>query len=216
MIIRPLGDSAVLVVFGEEIREDLNALVRGLARAIEGAGFEWLAEVVPAYSSLAVFYDPSLIGYDDVRRIIEGIPFEPEDAGGRLVEVPVKYGGEFGPDLGFVAEHNGLSEEEVVEIHSSRIYKVYFIGFLPGFPYLSEVDERIAAPRLERPRLRVPAGSVGIAGRQTGIYPVESPGGWRIIGRTPLKLFDPSREPPVLLRSGDRVKFIPVEEWPHD
>ncbi|WP_297062538.1 5-oxoprolinase subunit PxpB [Thermococcus sp.] len=212
MRIKPLGDSALLVSFGERIDEEINEKVHTLAKAIEQANFEWLVEVVPAYSSLAVIYDPALVDFESVKRTIEGIEITSERFEGKLVEVPVVYGGEYGPDLEFVAEYNGLSVDEVVEIHSRPVYRVYFLGFLPGFAYLGGMDERIATPRLEKPRLKVPAGSVGIAGKQTGIYPLESPGGWRLIGRTPLRLFNPAKDPPTLFQPGDRVKFVPIDE----
>src|SRR5262249_50291792 len=135
----------------------------------------------------------------------------PLDAGTyspRVIEVPTIYGGEFGPDLDFVAQYHNLTPEEVIRIHSERDYRVFMLGFTPGFPYLGEVDERIATPRLDIPRKRVPAGSVGIAAKQTGIYPIESPGGWRLIGQTSLTLFDPGREPPFLIDAGDTVRFV--------
>jgi len=212
MNFKPLGDSALLVSFGEAIDEEINDRVHALAGTIERASFEWLVEVVPAYSSLAVIYDPRLIDFEGVKRAIQALEFSAEKFEGRLVEIPVLYGGEHGPDLEFVAQYNGLTPEEVIEIHSRPVYRVYFLGFLPGFPYLGGMDERIATPRLEKPRLKVPAGSVGIAGKQTGIYPLKSPGGWRLIGRTPLRLFNPEREPPTLLQPGDRVKFAPIDE----
>ncbi len=211
--IKPAGDSAILISFGEVIDEGINGRVQAVARAVEETNFEWLVEVVPAYSSLYVFYDPLRVSYAEVEASIKPLlNAKTESFEGRLVEVPVVYGGKYGPDIEFVAEHNGLTVDEVVEIHSRPVYRVHFLGFLPGFAYLGGMDERIAAPRLERPRLKVPAGSVGIAGEQTGIYPLESPGGWRLIGRTPLRLFNPSKEPPTLLQPGDRVKFVPIEE----
>ncbi|NPA47330.1 MAG: 5-oxoprolinase subunit PxpB [Thermococci archaeon] len=212
MNFKPLGDSALLISFGEVIDEEINDRVHALAGAIEKANFGWLVEVVPAYSSLAVIYDPALTDFDGVRQAIERLEFSAERFEGKLAEIPVLYGGEYGPDLEFVAQYNGLTPEEVIEIHSRPIYRVYFLGFLPGFAYLGGMDGRIATPRLERPRLKVPAGSVGIAGGQTGVYPIESPGGWRIIGRTPLRLFDPEKEPPTLLQPGDRVRFVPIDE----
>ncbi len=211
--LKPAGDSALLISFGELIDEEINGRVHAVARAIEEADFEWLVEVVPAYSSLLVVYDPLKVAYVEVETAIKPLlNAETESFRGRLVEVPVVYSGQYGPDIEFVAEHNGLTVDDVVEIHSRPVYRVYFLGFLPGFAYLGGMDERIAAPRLERPRLKVPAGSVGIAGKQTGIYPLESPGGWRLIGRTPLRLFNPSKEPPTLLQPGDRVKFVPIDE----
>ncbi|WP_297420053.1 5-oxoprolinase subunit PxpB [Thermococcus sp.] len=211
--IKPSGDSAIAVSFGETIDEEINGRVHAVARAIEEMSFEWLVEVVPAYSSLYVFYDPLKVSYTEVEASIKPLlNAKTESFEGRLIEVPVVYGGKYGQDIEFVAEHNGLTVDDVIEIHSQQVYRVYFLGFLPGFAYLGGMDERIAAPRLERPRLKVPAGSVGIAGRQTGIYPLESPGGWRLIGRTPLRLFNPSKEPPTLLQPGDRVKFVPIDE----
>ncbi|ASJ07467.1 5-oxoprolinase subunit PxpB [Thermococcus pacificus] len=212
-VINPAGDSTLLISFGETIDEGINERVHAIARAIEKAGFEWLVETVPAYSSLLVIYDPLKVTYTEVEASIkpllnaEGCTVE-----GRLVKIPVVYGGKYGPDIEFVAEHNGLTVDDVIEIHSRPVYRVYFLGFLPGFAYLGGMDERIATPRLEKPRLKVPAGSVGIAGKQTGIYPLESPGGWRLIGRTPLRLFNPAKEPPTLLQPGDRVKFVPIDE----
>ncbi len=210
--LKPAGDSALLVSFGETIDEEVNEKVHALAKRLEQARFEWLVEVVPAYSSLAVIYDPTLVGFEEVKRAVEGIRVTSERFEGRLIEIPVVYGSSYGPDIEFVANYNGLSVDDIIEIHSKPVYRVYFLGFLPGFAYLGGMDERIATPRLEKPRLKVPAGSVGIAGKQTGIYPLESPGGWRLIGRTPLRLFNPAKEPPTLLQPGDRVKFVPIEE----
>ncbi len=174
-ILPPLGDSALLISFGEVIDDEVNARVHAVARAIEGEDFEWLVEVVPAYSSLAVIFDPLKATFEEVKRAVEPLlDVSAETFKGRKIEIPILYGGEYGPDIEFIAEYNGLSVDDVIEIHSGKTYRVHFLGFLPGFAYLSPVDERIATPRLERPRLKVPAGSVGIAGRQTGIYPIES------------------------------------------
>src|ERR671914_867162 len=138
-------------------------------------------------------------------------PSEIEDLDTRTVGIPVHYGGNFGPDLGFVALHNELTEQQVIEIHSQPMYLVYMIGFAPGFPYLGGMSERLASPRRESPREKIPAGSVGIAGSQTGVYPIETPGGWQLIGRTPLRLFRPDKDDPSLLRTGDRVRFHAIE-----
>ncbi|ASJ02500.1 allophanate hydrolase [Thermococcus profundus] len=213
MEIKPLGDSAILISFGEVIDDSINARVHAVARAIEKKDFDWLVETVPAYSSLAVIFDPLRASFEDVREAIQPLlGVSAEAFMGRRIEIPVLYGGEYGPDIEFVAQYNGLSVDDVIELHSGKTYRVHFLGFLPGFAYLSPVDERITIPRLEKPRLKVPAGSVGIAGRQTGIYPIESPGGWRLIGRTPLRLFDPGRDPPTLLQPGDEVNFVPIGE----
>ncbi|MFA4669283.1 5-oxoprolinase subunit PxpB [Pyrococcus kukulkanii] len=210
--IRLLGDSGVLISFGEVIDEEINKRVHALAQAIEKDKPGWLIEVVPAYSSLAIYYDPTLITHEEVISYVSGLKFNVEDVKGRKIEIPVAYGGEFGPDIEFVAEHNGLTVDDVIEIHSKPLYRVYFLGFLPGFAYLGGMDERIATPRLEKPRTKVPAGSVGIAGKQTGWYAIESPGGWRIIGRTPLRTFNPERVPPSIVLPEDYVKFVPIDE----
>ncbi len=213
---QPTGDAALLVTIGERIDLATNRQAHALAQAIRHARADHvlsgLGEAVPGYVTLLVHYDPLLLSYQTVEAFLrqnlsseEVLALEP-----RRVEVPVVYGGEAGPDLPFVAEHNGLSEAEVIRIHSARDYPVFMMGFTPGFPYLGGMDPAIAAPRLSSPRSRVPGGSVGIAGEQTGIYPLDSPGGWRIIGRTALKLFDPARDPPFLLAPGDVVHFVPI------
>jgi len=170
---------------------------------------------VPTYRSLLVRYDPLKITYEqlafrikDVERNLKTTKQEE----GRLFVIPVIYGGEYGPDLNFVAKCHGLTDEQVVKLHSDREYRVYMIGFVAGFPYLGEVADEIATSRLETPRLRVPAGSVGIAEKQTGIYPCEAPGGWQIIGRTPIRLFNPLEQPPTPLKAGDTIKFKPISE----
>jgi KipI family sensor histidine kinase inhibitor len=207
----PVGDRALLVEFGNSISIEINRKVHALNHAISQLELLGVEECVPTYRSLLVYYDPLKTSY-------ERLVFQLKDLEGRLekfkvstrkrvIEVPVVYGGECGPDLGYVAKYHGLDEEEVVRLHCGREYTVYMIGFVAGFPYLGEVAEEIATPRLKTPRLRVPAGSVGIAEKQTGIYPCESPGGWQIIGRTPLKLFDTRSSPPAVMQPGDTVKF---------
>ncbi len=210
---KPAGDSALVIIFGDRIDEEINKKVHAVANAIEKASPDWLIEVVPTYTSVYVYYDPLELSYQEALDAIR--PFlsaEPKEEKPRIVEIPTVYGGEFGPDIEFVAQHNSLTVDDVIEIHSKPLYRVYMLGFTPGFAYLGGMDERIATPRLEKPRLKVPAGSVGIAGKQTGIYPIESPGGWRLIGRTPLRLFTPEKDPPTLLRPGDYVKFVPISE----
>jgi KipI family sensor histidine kinase inhibitor len=205
----------LVVEFGDRIDEAINRRVHLLAHVLAQDPVPGLGEAVPTYRSLLVHYDPLQLGYGDVARLVKDRLQEMEDVRlpqPRLVEVPTLYGGEFGLDIAFVARHNGISVEEVIRIHSGVDYPVYMLGFTPGFPYLGGVAAAIAAPRLQTPRPRVPAGSVGIAGQQTGIYPIESPGGWRIIGRTPLVLFDPHRDRPALLAAGDRVRFLPISE----
>lgn len=213
MRFKPAGDSALVIIFGDRIDEGINKKVHAVANAIEKASPDWLIEIVPTYTSVYVYYDPLKLSYQNILDAIK--PFlsvEPKEERPRIVEIPTVYGGEFGPDIEFVAKHNGLTVEEVIEIHSKPLYRVYMLGFTPGFAYLGGMNERIATPRLEKPRLKVPAGSVGIAGKQTGIYPIESPGGWRLIGRTPLRLFTPEKDPPTLLQPGDYVRFVPISE----
>jgi len=208
----PAGDSAIVIELGDEISEECNEKVIALSEDMRDA--KGVVELLPTYRSLLVYYDPSITDFDEVAKMSEErmgrlrIQIDKR----RVFEVPVCYGGDFGPDLSFVAQHNGLSEEEVIRIHTSRSYRVYMLGFLPGFPYLGGMDERIAAPRLEKPRTRVAEGSVGIAGKQTGIYPLESPGGWRIIGRTPLKLYNPEADDPVSVRAGDTIRFVRISK----
>jgi len=212
----PFGDSALLIEFGDVISLEANRKVIALNEAILKATIHGVEELVPTYRSLLVRYNPLKTTYEqlvftikDIENTLEGLRVEVE---GRKIIIPVAYGGEYGPDLTYVAQHHGLIEEQVVNLHSEREYRVYMIGFVAGFPYLGEVPDEIATPRLETPRLKVPAGSVGIAGKQTGIYPCEAPGGWRIIGRTPIKLFNPLQQPPALLKTGDTVKFKPISE----
>jgi KipI family sensor histidine kinase inhibitor len=212
----PFGDSALLVEFGDAISLEINRKVITLNDVISEAEIHGVEELVPTYRSLLVRYNPAETDYEQLMLSIKNLEKRVERSTAeievRKVIVPVVYGGEYGPDLGYIAKHYGLTEERVVKLHSERVYRVYMIGFVAGFPYLGEVAEEIAIPRLETPRLKVPAGSVGIAEKQTGIYSCEAPGGWRIVGRTPLKLFDPLQQPPALLASGDTVKFKPISE----
>jgi inhibitor of KinA len=209
----PMGDSALMVRWGGAITSEVHQRVTALARHLEAHSLSGITEAVPGYVTLTVFYDPLRLSYQEVHRYLEERLFAEGDTPqepSRLIEIPVLYGGEDGPDLSAVAEHNGLSEEEVVRIHAGTEYRVFFIGFAPGFPYLGGMSPRIAVSRRANPRLSVPAGSVGIAGEQTGIYPLETPGGWQVIGRTPLALFRSDLDPPSLLRAGDRVRFRPI------
>lgn len=210
----PAGDGALLVTLGARIDPQINRRVRALASRLAAAPLDGSLEHVPGYASLLVVYDCLKLDYGQVeswvQHNLEGLVEEQLEDSHRI-EIPVIYGGEHGPDLADVAGANHLSVEEVIAIHTGRDYPVYMMGFTPGFPYLGEMDRSIATPRLSTPRTRVPAGSVGIAGDQTGIYPVDSPGGWRIIGWTPLRLFDPKRQPPFLLAPGDLVRFVAVD-----
>lgn len=209
----PLGDSAVIVQMGQTIQPETHRQVKALAAHLDEHPFPGLIEYIPAFTTVTVFYDPLRLSFSSVCWILEQMVSglgDAMDIQPKTVEIPVCYGGEFGPDLEFVAEHNGLTPEEVIRIHSSGEYLVYMIGFAPGFPYLGGMSDRIAAPRRPSPRLAIPAGTVGIAGTQTGVYPIETPGGWQLIGRTPLALFRPHENPPSLLQAGDMIRFRPI------
>jgi len=207
----PLGDSALLVQFGDEIDIVINQRVHALATLLNTSRFEGIIEMVPAYATLLVDYDPLILSFaqiaDYLREKITQI-IDNESRKWRQVEVPVRYGGEYGIDLESVATYCQLSIEDVIRIHSQKTYTVFMMGFTPGFPYLGKLDEAIVVPRLESPRKHVPAGTVAIAGSQTGIYPIDSPGGWQQIGWTPLNLFNPESERPFLFSPGDEVRFI--------
>jgi KipI family sensor histidine kinase inhibitor len=211
------GEGGLLAVFGDAVDPDVNARVHALARAVSRRLGPLVLEVVPSYASLLVVFDPLRLprGRLEARVLalaaeVEGLRAAPPR---RVVEVPVCYGGDLGPDLEDVARATALPPEEVIARHAAPVYRVFLLGFTPGFPYLGGMDGRLACPRLPSPRLRVPAGSVAIAGAQTGVYPVESPGGWRLLGRTPLRLFDPTPgvRSPFLLAPGDGLRFVPVD-----
>lgn len=214
----PAGDKAVLVQFKQEISEEINREVIALARALAEARIPGVVEWVPAYVSLLVIYDPLKTGYFDLVEKINSLDVRGQGGGSIetpaiVHEIPVLYGGKWGMDLEDVAGFHGLSMDEVIQIHSGLTYRVYMLGFAPGFPYLGGLDPRIHTPRLETPRLRIPPGSVGIAGQQTGIYPLATPGGWRIIGHTPIPLFRPHHpDKPVFISAGDYIRFVPVDE----
>ena len=210
----PVGDTGLLASFEQRIAQSVGAAVAALNTRVAAAAIPGVVETVPAFASLLIFYDPLVTEYDAVADAVQKLAQAPSSdtaaEEGRLVEIPVCYGGAFGPDLPFVAEHAGLTEKEVIELHAGREYRIYMLGFLPGFPYLGGLDERLHTPRLSTPRTRIPAGSVGIGGKQTGIYPMESPGGWQLIGRTPLTLFAPGE--PLPYAAGDRIRFVPIDE----
>jgi KipI family sensor histidine kinase inhibitor len=212
----PVGETALVVEFGDEISPEINSKVIALNEKLSKAEIYEIEELVPTYRSLLIRYNPLKTTYTQlclrIKAIEKTLIKTPVETKGRKIAIPVIYGGEYGPDLAYVAQYHKLSEEQVIALHSKREYRVYMIGFVAGFPYLGEVPDEIATPRLEKPRLKVPAGSVGIAEKQTGIYPCEAPGGWQIIGRTPIRLFDPRQQPPALLKPGDIVKFKPISE----
>lgn len=211
----PVGDTGLLASFEQHISQSVGAAVAALNTRVAAAAIPGVVETVPAFATLLIFYDPLVTEYDAVADAVQKLAQAPDSdtaAGeGRLVTIPVCYGGAFGPDLPFVAEHAGLTETEVIRLHAGRDYPIYMLGFLPGFPYLGGLDERLFTPRLASPRTAIPAGSVGIGGEQTGVYPIASPGGWQLIGRTPLKLFDSSvgRLP---YAAGDRIRFCPITQ----
>ncbi len=213
------GDSAINVVLSESISDEASKLVRAAVDAISDAEIPGIKELVPTFTSVMVCYDPRQIKHAElVERIskqIETLSLGQEGTR-RIFEIPVCYGGEFGEDITTVMEHSGLTEEEVISLHSGHDYLINMLGFLPGFAYLGGLDERLHTPRLDVPRTIIPAGSVGIGGAQTGIYPLASPGGWQLIGRTPVRPYDTDREEPILYAAGDYLRFIPISREEYD
>jgi len=210
----PAGDAALIVQFAERIDPAINARAIAMADALRALPLPGLLDVVPTFRSVAIYFDPLQTERDRlIERLralasVEPLPVREAEA---PIRIPVRYGGEFGPDLADVARFASASESDVVALHTSATYRVFMLGFLPGFAYLGTVDARIAAPRRATPRTNVPAGSVAIAGPQTGIYPSDTPGGWQIVGRTPVRLFDLARSEPCLLKAGDTVQFFPTD-----
>ena len=215
----PAGDSALIVEFEERIDPAINARAIALAEEIQSASIAGVRDVVPTYRSVAVFFDPLRTDYNTlIERLERGAAQEGPDLSTGLdpIRIPVCYGGDLGPDLAAVAALGGVSPADVITIHTGSTYRVFMLGFVPGFAYMGLVDPRIAAPRHATPRVRVPLGSVGIAGVQTGIYPAETPGGWQLIGRTPLKPFDAARAEPFLMKAGDAVRFHAIGRDEYD
>ena len=213
--IRPASDRSLLLSFGDEITLPNHLAVARLTRCLHGV--RGILNLHPAYNSVLVDFDPRLRTHAEVEALLRAQIAAHQDEAPptpRYLEIPVHYGGEYGPDLAAVAGHTGLTEQRVIELHSSADYLVYFVGFSTCFPYLGGLPPALATPRLSAPRKRVPVGSVAIGGAQAGIYPLASPGGWRLIGRTTLKLFDLHASPPPLLRMGDHLRFVPVEPCP--
>lgn len=209
----PCGEAAVTIEFSREIKEETNAAIRYLAARLEEGSLMGIRETVPAFCSLTVYFDPLILSYrrlkEEVLAILSQGAREKSDSR-RVFCIPVCYEGEYAPDMEDVCRLTGLEREEVIRLHSGQDYLIYMLGFLPGFPYLGGMDPRLEAPRLDSPRTIIPAGSVGIGGKQTGIYPISSPGGWRLIGRVPVTLYDPQREKAVLYRAGDKIRFFPI------
>lgn len=207
------GDAHLVVEVGDTISREVHYKVQALYSAITAAAIPGIEELIPTYRSIAVNYNSFVTRQDELQLKINDLMMAPQgDVKSRIFDIPVLYGGDYGPDLEFVANHNNLTVREVISIHTQQEYPIYMFGFAPGFAYLGGVSERIMTPRLETPRIVIPAGSVGIAGSQTGVYPQDSPGGWQVIGRTPLKFFNPYHDPPVFLNTGDHIHFHAIEE----
>lgn len=209
----PIDINYMLVEYEQKISPEINLKVNQMLNTIKDSALEGIISIVPTYSSLLIEYDPQKIKVEEMEMKLSELSKNAGTVGEKIIReviIPVLYGGETGPDLADVARINNLSEREVIDIHKNQIYKVYMLGFNPGFPYMGGLDERLATPRLDEPRTVVPAGSVGIGGEQTGIYSVTSPGGWQLIGHTPLTLFNPKAKDPALLRAGDDIRFREV------
>ena len=218
-LIKVTGDTSLAVIFGDEISNEMNEKVRSFDDILASEKIPGIYETVPTYCQITIHYAPEIVRFNSLKDQLEKLlqqSHHAESSGAYVIDIPVIYGGEYGPDLDFVAQHNGLTKEEVIKIHSEPEYLIYMLGFTPGFPYLGGMDERIATPRQTSPREKIPAGSVGIAGKQTGIYPMDTPGGWQLIGRTPLALYDPHNSKPILLDAGMHVRFVPVNQKEYD
>lgn len=213
--ISPLGDLAVLLSFGNEINEKTNRQIQLFISKLEREKIKGIVEWVPAYTTLTIYYQPEMLAYESLKAELDRVSRSPGQSlpdSPLVYEIPVCYGGDWGQDLAYVADYHGLDEQEVISLHANREYLIYMMGFMPGFPYLGGLPEKLAVPRLERPRQNVKCGAVGIGGSQTGIYPADVPSGWRIIGTTPVTLFSPEKEEPFLFSSGHYIKFVPINE----
>lgn len=210
----PLGDSAITITFGHKIEERIHHQIKQFSQIFISQKIHGVLECTQAYTTVSIFYDPTVLSYTEIKKRVLTIyksAMESQPIQSIVYRIPVYYGGRTGPDLGFIAKYNNMSEQEVIHTHVNKEYLIHMIGFVPGFPYLGGLPNTIAAPRLKIPRAKIAAGSVGIGGNQTGIYPAEVPSGWRIIGITPLSLFNPESENPSLLSAGNFVSFYPVE-----
>lgn len=213
------GDSAIVMEFGDTIEKETNARIAAVVESLKNKNIDGIMDILPTYRSILINYDPVKISYGEMVEILKGLSKSDKANQSdevRLIEIPTLYGKEYGPDIEFVAENANLSVDEVIKIHSGTDYLVYMMGFIPGFTYLGGLDPRIATPRLKSPRLKIEPGSVGIAGNQTGMYPLESPGGWQLIGRTPLKLYDDTKEPPVFIQAGDYIRYVSIDKAEYD
>lgn len=214
------GDSALIIEVGKDISPEINFKLKKITEYLDSLENDFITDLLPTYKSMIVYYNPLKISFDSLKKIIEeGLDTEKVEGNElrkEIVEIPVLYGGEYGLDIENIANHNKISVEEVIKIHTSEEYLIYMLGFTPGFPYLGGMSKKIATPRLETPRVKIPAGSVGIAGEQTGVYPIESPGGWQLLGRSPLEFFSPLKEKPFLLKAGDYIKFKSISQEEYD
>lgn len=211
--IMPAGDAALVVEFGDIIDENVNAHVHALARKIEEQHIEGIMEVVPTFRSVLVQYDVFVCSYSQIRDVMHSLADNLnvlDKTAKKIVKIPCCYGARFGQDLSDMEKLTGLDRDEIIAIHSATDYKIYMLGFLPGFVYLGGLDKRIEVPRLKTPRVKICKGAVGIGGNQTGIYPMDSPGGWRLMGATPIDLYDENRETPILLAAGEYIRFVPI------
>lgn len=212
-IIEATSDSFLVVKYQDEITAEINGKVHSLYTLLNNNLDKGILDLIPSYNSILIQYNPFHISFLNLKQLVENHISNPSktDSKQTVIDIPVLYGGKYGQDLDYVAEHNHLTNNQVIEIHSKPNYLVYMLGFTPGFPYLGGMDESIATSRLTTPRTSIPAGSVGIADKQTGIYPSESPGGWRLIGKTPLTLFDHTQNPPSLIIPGNLIRFVPLK-----
>ncbi len=209
----PAGDAALVVEFGSEISDAINDKVQAMGKSILDAQLPGVREVIPTFRSLMVTFDPVQTHFSALCRKLKKLEKNCQISEGtkkRVIKIPCCYGGAFGPDMADLAAHAGMSEQEVIAVHSGTDYRIYMMGFLPGFAYLGGLDKRLEMPRLKTPRVRILAGAVGIGGSQTGVYPLDSPGGWRLIGRTPLELYDPKHSPYILCHAGEYIRFVPI------